>query len=106
MSGTGDQAAVMAPSADSDTAVAAGSDRGLVPLEAILRTDELWRRPRRAPDHESENRALARLMQALGEAPQSILQTLADTVLEVMNADSAGMGLLNVFIESEVSRLV
>ena len=94
MSGTGDQAAVMAPSADSDTAVAAGSDRGLVPLEAILRTDELWRRPRRAPDHESENRALARLMQALGEAPQSILQTLADTVLEVMNADSAGMSLL------------
>jgi PAS domain S-box-containing protein len=64
------------------------------PLEAIVRTDELWRRPHRAPDHESENRALAKLMQALSEAPHAILQTLADTVLEVLNADSAGMSLL------------
>src|SRR3569623_622961 len=74
--------------------MAACGVRGAVPLEAVLRTDELARRPFRAPDHESESRALSRLAQALGEAPQSILQTLADTVLEVLKADSAGMSLL------------
>lgn len=69
-------------------------DCGLVPLEAILCTEELWRRPRRAPDDETENRALARLMQALAETPRNILQMLADTVREVLKADSAGMSLI------------
>jgi PAS domain S-box-containing protein len=82
-------------SRDRETAAATvGGDCGPVPLDAILRTDELWRRPCRAPDHENENRALAKLMQALGEAPQSILQRLAETVLDALNADSAGMSLL------------
>lgn len=90
----GDQAPIAAQPPHGGIASTVASDRGLVPLDAILRTDELWRRPHRAPDYENENRALARLMQALSEAPQSILQRLADTVLEVLNADSAGMSLL------------
>src|SRR5690242_1175104 len=69
-------------------------ERGVVPLEQILRTDELWRRPRRPPDHETENRALGKLVDALARAPRTILQTLADTLLEVFKADSAGMSLL------------
>jgi two-component sensor histidine kinase len=69
-------------------------DRGSVPLEAILRTEELGRRPYRAPDYETENRALAKMVRALAEAPATILQTLADTLLEVFKADSAGMSLL------------
>ena len=69
-------------------------DAGSVPLEAILRTEELGRRPYRAPDYETENRALAKLVRALAEAPATILQTLADTLLEVFKADSAGMSLL------------
>jgi PAS domain S-box-containing protein len=69
-------------------------DRGLVPLEQILRTEELWRRPHRPPDYETENRALAKLVDALARAPRTILQTLADTLLEVFKADSAGMSLL------------
>src|SRR5579883_315703 len=68
--------------------------QALAPLEEILCTEELWRRPRRPPDYETENRALAKLVDALAQAPRTILQTLADTLLEVFKADSAGMSLL------------
>jgi PAS domain S-box-containing protein len=65
-----------------------------VSLESILSTDELHRRPSRPPDHEKENRALVALAQALADSPGTILQTLADTILEVFQADSAGLSLL------------
>ncbi len=61
------------------------------PLESILCTDELLNRPRRPPDHERENLALAALVSALADSPRTILQTLADKVLEVLDADSAGL---------------
>jgi hypothetical protein len=41
----------------------------LVPLEAILCTEELNRRPARPPDYETENHALAALVQALADSP-------------------------------------
>jgi len=69
-------------------------DRGLVPLDQIVCTDELWHRPRRPPDYESENRALKKLADGLARAPRTILQTLVETLLEVFGADSAGMSLL------------
>jgi len=65
-----------------------------VPLEAIVRTDELNRRPSRPPDYASENRALVALTTALADSPLTILQTLADRVLDVLRADSAGLSLL------------
>ena len=64
------------------------------PLESILCTDELLRRPSRPPDHQKENSALAALVSALADAPRAILQTLADKVLETLDADSAGLSLL------------
>jgi len=67
---------------------------GLVPLQAILCTEELSRRPTRPPDYETENRALVSLAQALAESPRTILQTLADKILEVFQAGSAGLTLL------------
>ncbi|MGH7848537.1 MAG: hybrid sensor histidine kinase/response regulator [Candidatus Binatia bacterium] len=67
----------------------------LVPLEAILCSEELNRRPARQPDYETENRALAALVQALADSPRTILQTLADTILKVFKADSAGISLLS-----------
>jgi PAS domain S-box-containing protein len=67
---------------------------GGVPLESILCTEELQRRPSRPPDYEKENRALVALAQALADSPHTILQTLADTILEVSQADSAGLSLL------------
>lgn len=78
-----------------DAHYAAGLSRdGLVPLEAILCTEELTRRPPREPDYQTEHRALARLVQALADSPSTILQTLADTLLDVFKADSAGLSLL------------
>src|SRR5262245_32333270 len=67
---------------------------GLVPLESILCTEELNRRPARPPDYQTENRALVSLAQALAESPRTILQTLADKILEVFQAGSAGLSLL------------
>ena len=66
----------------------------LVPLESVLCTEELNRRPTRAPDYETENRALAVLVRGLADSPRTILQTLADTLLEVFKAGSAGLSLL------------
>ena len=79
--------------APSETVLAI-ADTGDVPLDAILRTDELWRRPARAPDYQSESRAFVKLSEALGESPRTILQTLAETALEILDADSAGLSLL------------
>jgi signal transduction histidine kinase len=64
------------------------------PLESILCIEELSNRPRRSPDHEKENSALGALVTALANSPRTILQTLADKVLEVLDADSAGLSLL------------
>ena len=72
----------------------APADLGLVPLQSILCTEELETRPLRPADHEAENRALKSLVQALADSPGTILQTLADTILRVFNADSAGLSLL------------
>ncbi|MBV9443803.1 MAG: PAS domain S-box protein [Acidobacteriaceae bacterium] len=67
---------------------------GAVPLESILCTEELHLRPSRPPDYEKENRALVKLVSALADSPRTILQTLAETILEVTRADSAGVSLL------------
>ncbi len=67
----------------------------LVPLGAALCTEELNRRPTRAPDYETENRAMVTLAQALADSPRTVLQTLANTLLEVFKADSAGLSLLS-----------
>jgi signal transduction histidine kinase len=63
-------------------------------LASILCTEELLSRPSRPPDHEVENSALVALASALADSPRTILQTLADKVLEVLQADSAGLSLL------------
>src|SRR5262249_39596920 len=65
-----------------------------VSLEAILCTDELRLRPSRPPDYEKENRVLVQLASALADSPSTILQTLADTILEITQCDSAGLSLL------------
>ncbi|HEX9154496.1 MAG TPA: PAS domain-containing protein, partial [Nitrospira sp.] len=64
------------------------------PLESILCTEELQRRPSRPPDYETENRALVNLVSALADSPSTILQTFADTILDITQCDSAGLSLL------------
>jgi PAS domain S-box-containing protein len=67
---------------------------GAVSLESILCTEELLNRPPRPPDYEKENSALVALLRALTDSPRTILQTLADKVLELLHADSAGLSLV------------
>jgi PAS domain S-box-containing protein len=74
----------------------ADNDEASAPLESILCTEELTRRPSRPPDYEKEARALLGLTQALSESPQNVLQTLADTILDVCNCGSAGISLLTL----------
>jgi PAS domain S-box-containing protein len=64
------------------------------PLESILCEEALQSRASRPPDYEKENRALVKLMKALADSPSTIFQMLADTILEVTEADSAGLSLL------------
>ncbi|HEX7447647.1 MAG TPA: GAF domain-containing protein, partial [Pirellulales bacterium] len=66
----------------------------LLPLDSVLCTEELAERPTRPPDYENEIRALSALMQALADSPRNILQTLAEKVVEVLGAGSAGLSLL------------
>ena len=43
--------------------------RPRAPLEEVLTTEELARRPSRPPDYAAENRALLALAQAMAESP-------------------------------------
>jgi PAS domain S-box-containing protein len=63
-------------------------------LESILCTEELQRRPSRPPDYEKENSALVALVSALADSPSTIFQTLAETILDITQCDSAGLSLL------------
>src|SRR5579863_6046584 len=67
---------------------------GAVSLESVLRTEELQRRPSRSPDYKNENQALVKLAQALADSPRTILQTLVDTMLDMLDAGSTGISLL------------
>ena len=63
-------------------------------LESILCTEELQRRPSRPPNYEKENRALVKLVSALADSPSTIFQTLAETIRDITQCDSAGLSLL------------
>lgn len=64
------------------------------PLESILRTEALNQRRERPPQYDAEHHALLSLMQALADSPRTILQVLSEKVLQILNADSAGLSLL------------
>jgi PAS domain S-box-containing protein len=90
----GDESASSTEAASAESVIASVIGSTDVPLDAILLTEELWRRPARRPDYQSESRAFAKLSEALSESPRTILQTLAETALEILDADSAGLSLL------------
>ena len=66
-----------------------------MPLDSVLCTEELSRRPTRPPDHRNENRALVVLAQALADSPGTIFQALTDVILKLFKAGSAGISLLS-----------
>jgi len=63
-------------------------------LESILCTEELQHRPSRPPDYEKENQALVKLVSALADSPITIFRTLAETIQDITQCDSAGLSLL------------
>src|SRR5215469_844119 len=77
-----------------DFPVEASIPDSTVSLESILCTNELRRRQSRPPDYENENHALVALLSALVDSPAKILQTLAETILDVTQCDSSGVSLL------------
>ncbi len=73
-------------------------------LEDVIINSELIKRPAKAPNYEIENQALAALAEAFANAPDTILQKLAETALELCGADTAGISLLDEKDGAEVFR--
>ena len=73
-------------------------------LEDVVINYELLNRQSRAPDYEAENHALVTLAQTLADAPDKILQKLAETALQLCRADTAGISLLEQQAGAEVFR--
>ena len=65
---------------------------------------ELASRPYRPPNYEAEDRALAVLAAELAENPRNMLQKLAEMALDLCDADSAGISLLETRDGVEVFR--
>ena len=81
------------PEPQNDFSLEASMPEGAAPLESIVCTEELHRRPWRPPDFEKENRALVALFTALSASASTIFQTLAETILDVTQCDSSGLSL-------------
>lgn len=62
-------------------------------LEDVLITEELARRPSRRPDYRSEADAIAALIAALTDTKSDALQSLADAIVGMGMAESAGVSL-------------
>jgi ABC-type transporter Mla MlaB component len=67
---------------------------GAVSLESVLCTEQLDQRPSRPPDYQTEIQAVLVLLQELKSSPQTVLQRLVDTALELCRGHSAGISLL------------
>jgi signal transduction histidine kinase len=64
-------------------------------VESVIITDELMKRPVRAADFESENRALLKLATTMACEPDRVLQELVESACELCRAGSAGISLLD-----------
>jgi len=66
----------------------------LAPLEAVLMTEELGRRPARVPDHADENAALLALAEIMTGPAQRIRDRLVSLTHALCRADSSGVSIL------------
>ena len=67
----------------------------LAALESVIITPALERRDSRRPDYAAENRALVSLAQDMERSPEAILHSLAQALLTLCRAGSAGVGLID-----------
>lgn len=63
-------------------------------VDDVLITAQLADRPSKAPDYKRESRALELLAQEMASNPHGVLQKCADLVMELCQADSAGISIL------------
>jgi hypothetical protein len=63
-------------------------------LSTVLTTDELASRSSRSPDIERVNAAFISLLSARLYAPEALLQRFAELLLDLCNAHSAGVSIL------------
>jgi PAS domain S-box-containing protein len=88
------RAPALAYSRDPAPAESSRPTAGIATLDSILITEQLRSRAGRPADHQAENSVLGALVQALADAPDTILQVLVEKVLELLDSGSAGMSLL------------
>lgn len=69
-------------------------ERPGIALEEVLVTPQLAIRPARAPDLASENRAMHELARQMVADPERILERMAELALDLCNAGSAGVSVL------------
>jgi signal transduction histidine kinase/ActR/RegA family two-component response regulator len=67
----------------------------LATLESVIITPRLERRESRRPDYAAENRALVSVAQDMERSPEAILHSLAQALLTLCRAGSAGIGLID-----------
>jgi PAS domain S-box-containing protein len=72
-----------------------------VTLNDILITEELSCRTPRSANLQAENQAMRSLAQQMARDSQSLMQTLADTALELCQAGTAGVSLLETIPDGE-----
>jgi hypothetical protein len=63
-------------------------------LEEVDIKTELQNRPHRRPDYEAEHRALGILAREMAENPKNMLQKLVEVAVELCNAGTAGISLV------------
>src|SRR5579863_977265 len=66
-----------------------------VPLESVIITDDLGKRPSRRPQFAAENRVLLALAQDIADCPERVFDKLAHGALELCRAHSAGFTVLD-----------
>ena len=80
-----------------------------VPLDAVIASDELKRRPRRPRDYEAENEAILALMSEMASATgitgaDRVLQRLVEAAMRLCRSHSAGVSLLERDGERQIFR--
>lgn len=63
-------------------------------LEDVIITGDLARRCGRAPCYEGESSALAEIAESMANAPETVLQQLAEKAMKLTRSESAGISLL------------
>ena len=77
---------------------------GKASLREVLITDKLAARVPRRPDYAGEAAALCALASRLSESPQTVLNMLAEKVVELTGAHSSGISIAEKVGDQEVFR--